>query len=163
MEAAMNLENTTHTDNSTGELKTVTIPANCAVSQIEGENTLKDGLVIIDSNGNEWVWIEVPKSVTESATTDGEIKNALISYVQEYGDNSYSDTWYEGCGLQEQEYYENYSKMLQSIKKNNGFYIGRYEVGIKEDIYRNFGKDFETEHNNPFNISWSNNSSIKWR
>ena len=111
---------------------------------MEGENTIADGLVIIDKNGNEWVWIEVPKSITESATTDEEIKNALINYVSEYRTN-YSDTWYEGCGLEEQEYYETYSKMLQSIKSNGGFYIGRYEVGI-ENNYRNYGSDYYTEH-----------------
>ena len=39
----------------------VDIPAKCAVSQVKGEDTLKDGLVIVDSNGNEWVWIVVPQ------------------------------------------------------------------------------------------------------
>ena len=60
LEAATNLEDTIYKDNSTGEEKTVTIPAETAVLQVEGENTLEDGLVIIDKNGNEWVWIEVP-------------------------------------------------------------------------------------------------------
>ena len=32
------------------------------MSQVEGENTLANGLVIIDANGNEWVWVEVPKT-----------------------------------------------------------------------------------------------------
>ena len=129
MQAAMNLENTTHTDNSTGVEKTVTIPAQCAVSQVEGENTLEDGLVIIDVNGNEWVWIEVPENVTQNATTDDDIKNALISYATEYRTSGYSDEWYEGCGLSEQEYVDKYSEMLRSIKVNNGFFVGRYEVG----------------------------------
>ena len=124
-EAATYLEEHEYEDPS-GE--TITIPAQCAVSQVEGENTLEDGLVIIDKNGNEWVWIEVPESVTQNATTDEEIKNALISYAGDYR-GSYSDTWYDGCGLEEQEYNKNYSKMLQSIKVNHGFYIGRYEVG----------------------------------
>ena len=146
LEAATNLEETAHIDNSTGEEKIVKIPAKCAVSQVEGENTLEDGLVIIDANGNEWVWIEVPKSVTENATTNKQIENALISYVTEYRDSNYSDTWYEGCGLEEYEFYDKYNEMLESIKTNGGFYIGRYEVGIKEDIYRNFGKEFEIEH-----------------
>ena len=124
-EAATYLEEHEYTDVS-GE--TVTIPAKCAVSQVEGENTLGNGLVIIDANGNEWVWIEVPESVTASSTTDEEIKSALISYATNYrGD--YSDTWYEGCGLGEKEYADRYSEMLQSIKANNGFFIGRYEVG----------------------------------
>ena len=119
----------------------ITIPAKCAVSQVEGENTLEDGLVIIDANGNEWVWIEVPESVTASSTTDEEIESALISYASKYR-GSYSDTWYNGCGLGEQEYPDKYSEMLQSIKENHGFYIGRYEVGsfdnpvTAEDITR---------------------------
>ena len=125
-EAATHLEEHEYTDES-GE--TVTIPAKCAVSLVEGENTLEDGLVIIDANGNEWVWIEVPESVTANCTTDDEIKNALINYASEYRNDGYSDTWYEGCGLGEQEYAERYSEMLQTIKENNGFFIGRYETG----------------------------------
>ena len=125
VEAATYLEEHEYTDVS-GEK--VTIPAKCAVSQVEGENTLENGLVIIDSNGNEWVWIEVPESVTASSTTDEEIESALISYATNYR-SGFSDTWYEGCGLEEQEYAEKYSEMLQSIKANHGFYIGRYEVG----------------------------------
>ena len=124
-EAATYLEEHEYTDVS-GEA--VTIPAKCAVSQVEGENTLENGLVIIDANGNEWVWIEVPESVTASSTTDDEIESALISYATNYRSN-WSDTWYEGCGLGEQEYAEKYSEMLQSIKANNGFFVGRYEVG----------------------------------
>ena len=123
----------------------VTIPAHCAVSQVKGENTLEDGLVVIDSNGNEWVWIEVPKEVTENSTTDEEIKKALNEYATEYRDNNYSDTWYEGCGLSKQDYNDRYSDILQGIKENGGFYIGRYEVGIKEDIYRYYGNDYATE------------------
>jgi len=39
------------------------------------------------------------------------------------------DTWIDGCGLSKSEYNETKSKMLQSIKKNGGFYIGKYETG----------------------------------
>ena len=125
LEASVHLEKYEYTD-SNGEK--VNIPAQCAVSKVEGENTLENGLVIIDVNGNEWVWIEIPKSVTESSTTDEEIENALISYAFGYREG-YSDTWYDGCGLGEQEYANKYSAMLQSIKENGGFYIGRYEAG----------------------------------
>ena len=55
-EAAMNFENTEYEDKN-GEK--VTIPAGFAVSQVEGENTVEDGLVIIDTRGNEFVWIPV--------------------------------------------------------------------------------------------------------
>ena len=92
------------------------------------ESDLSKGVTIKDSKNNEWVWIVVPKSVTASSKTDDEIKNALISYATDYR-GSYSDTWYDGCGLSQPEYTENYSKMLQSIKQYGGFYIGKYEVG----------------------------------
>ena len=57
------MENTTHTETifdeetETEELVTVTIPAGFAVSQVEGKNSIEDGLVIIDKNGNEFVWV----------------------------------------------------------------------------------------------------------
>ena len=47
-EASTHLENYEYIDNSTEEEKIVTIPAGFAVSQVEGENTIKNGLVIID-------------------------------------------------------------------------------------------------------------------
>ena len=56
LEAATNLENQPYIDKN-GD--TATIPAGFEVSQIEGENTIKDGLVIIDKNGNEFVWVPV--------------------------------------------------------------------------------------------------------
>ena len=56
LEAATNLENQLYKDKNED---TATIPAGFAVSQVEGENTIDDGLVIIDKNGNEFVWIPV--------------------------------------------------------------------------------------------------------
>ena len=142
LEAATHTEEYEYEDPSGAKIM---IPAKCSVSQIEGEHTLADGLVIIDVNGNEWVWIEVPENVTANAMTDEEIRSALISYATKYRNTDYLDTWYEGCGLGKQEYTDRYSEMLQSIKVNGGFYIGRYEVGI-ENNYRNYGLDYTTEH-----------------
>ena len=124
------------------------------------DGTFKDG------KGNEWVWIEVPKSVTASATTDDDIYNALRGYcdpVISIGTSSsnnktttagYTDEWYawdttideaiteetenltdaqkaltNGCGLSLSEYNITKSAMLNSIKDNGGFYIGKYETG----------------------------------
>ena len=47
LEAVSNIENKEYTD-ANGD--TATIPAGFAVSQIEGENTVENGLVIIDAN-----------------------------------------------------------------------------------------------------------------
>ena len=123
--------------------KNITIPAQCAVSQVEGENTLEDGLVVIDSNGNEWVWIEVPKTeevyktagLNVTSFTDEEctkIYEDLASYTETYRDENYLDVWIseEQFGIaNESEYNKLKNKMLKSINKNGGFYVGRYEIG----------------------------------
>ena len=121
------------------------------------ENTDEDtGIVMRDSNGNEWTWVEVPKTVFKSATSSTDydnIKANLIAYAGDYR-SSYIDEWYamdgetlvttstegltdaqkllnNGCGLTYSEYNTNYNKMLSSIYTNKGFYIGRYEAGIE--------------------------------
>ena len=158
VEAATYLKEHEYTDVS-GEK--VTIPAQCAVSQVEGENTLEDGLVIIDKNGNEWVWIEVPKSIYENEEyyTNGatnptssedytNIEKIMQNYATKYR-GSYTDEWYSEAqhGFASAGEYNNHKNaMLKSVYENGGFYIGKYEVGIKEDINRNFGEDYGTEH-----------------
>ena len=131
-EASTHLEEYEYEDKN-GEK--VMIPAKCAVSQVEGENTLENGLVIIDANGNEWVWIEVPKSMMpneltfENETDYTTLETALQTYTNDYKESGYTDIWYDGCGLEEKEYTDLKQKMLRSIYENGGFYVGRYEVG----------------------------------
>ena len=67
LEAATNLETYLYEDENED---TATIPAGFAVSQVEGEKTVSEGLVVIDSNGNEFVWI--PAKVSEIATLTNE-------------------------------------------------------------------------------------------
>ena len=131
-EAAMHFEEYEYTDiNGTK----VNIPAKCAISQVEGENSLEYGLVIIDVKGNEWVCVEVPKSEMpeglkfENETDYTAAEAALKTYASDYIESEFTDKWYEGCGLEENEYIELKQKMLKSIYENGGFYIGRYETG----------------------------------
>ena len=115
---------------STGETTPYYPDENC--KYVEGD--LNTGLVIADKNGNKYVWIEVPKSITQTANTKEELYNVLNEYSIDYKDTwgwglTNSDIWYESCGLSEEEYNNNYMKMLNSIKENGGFYIGRYAMG----------------------------------
>ena len=75
LEAATNLKNTTYIDKNN---ETAIIPAGFAVSQVEGENIIENGLVIIDKKGNEFVWIPVDKN---TLCVDG-IENKEVAKLQ---------------------------------------------------------------------------------
>ena len=123
-------------------------------------NDLNTGVTIRDVNGNEWVWIEVPKSIYTNTEYNGgtaptssedyeKIESVMKEYAKDYRQSGYEDTWYseEQHGFASADDYNNHkNSMLKSVYENGGFYIGKYEVGIKEDIYRAYGTDFETEH-----------------
>lgn len=112
---------------------TAKIPEGSKVSLAQTMNTIKTGLVIKDKNDNEWVWIEVPKTIfttAKNAEDYNNIKADLITYVADYRDNNYTDEWYNGCGIENQSTYTTmYNKMLSSIYTNGGFWISRYEIG----------------------------------
>ena len=119
------------------------------------DTNLNDGLVIRDSNGNEYVWIEVPKSLyanssynTKTTTADqkptsstdyDKIEYCLHKYTDYYRRDkngtltSFKDTYYSDAttGLTSAQYTELKQKMLKSVYENGGFWIGRYEAGIE--------------------------------
>ena len=67
MEAASNLNGTTHTEKvaSIGNKEvSVKIPAGFSLSPREGEQKIETGMVIIDQEGNEYVWIPVSEKDT---------------------------------------------------------------------------------------------------
>ena len=153
------------------EYNGVTIPAGMAPTRKEGESTVNEGLVAVDKNGNEWVWIEVPKSIYTNPDYNGEnppttendcdkIEEVLKAYAAPYTEGKvgqgyyWTDEWYAdkgvndivtentvtiesqknldtGCGLTLSQYKETYQKMIKSVYKNGGFWIGRYEAGIE--------------------------------
>ena len=107
------------------------------------EKDLNKGVVIKDSNGNEWTWIEVPKSIytnseynggtaPASSTDYAKIESTMQNYAKDYRESEYIDTWYseEQHGFASAEEYNNHKNtMLKSVYENGGFYIGRYEAG----------------------------------
>ena len=123
-------------------------------TKVEGTN-LSNGLVIKDTSGNEYVWIEVPKTTGVYPTAGLKITNfteteytaietdlhtytdyyrrdksgTLTSYKDEYS----SDKVEAGTGLTSAKYTELKQKMLKSVYENGGFWIGRYEAGIEEN------------------------------
>ena len=143
-EALMNTEKTTY--------KGVTLPEGFAPTKIAGEDSIDDGLVITDGYGNEYVWVEVPKTevvyptagVNISSFTDDEytkIETDLHTYTNDYRNGtSYSDVYYkdstEGWFKDEKDYNNAKYHMMKRIYQNGGFWVGRYEAGIQN--YRNY-------------------------
>lgn len=116
---------------------TAYIPQGFCVSQTPGENTIDEGLVVKDKNNNQWVWIEVPKSIyiaAESSEDYENIEKDMQTYVNAYREGNYGDIWYEEAQhgfVSAEQYHEWKNKMLKSVFEKGGFYIGRYEVGTK--------------------------------
>lgn len=116
---------------------TAYIPKGFQVSQIPGENTIEEGLVVKDSNDNEWVWIEVPKSIYTTAESSDDYENIekdMQIYVSAYKNERCNDVWHskEQHGFASENEYNSFkNKMLKSVYENGGFYVGRYEAGTR--------------------------------
>ena len=108
------------------------------------ERDLNKGVVIKDSNGNYWTWIEVPKSIyantaynggtaPTSSTDYAKIESTMQKYAEAYR-GSYTDEWYSEAQhgfASAEEYNKHKNTMLKSVYENGGFYIGKYEVGTE--------------------------------
>ena len=94
-----------------GNGDTAYIPAGFAVSDIEGEQTIDTGLVVVGPDGSEFVW--VPTDETPLTMRD------FGSYFS--GGGSLSG-YYDETDLPE------YQAMAESVEKYGGFYMGRYEA-----------------------------------
>ena len=140
-EALMNNEKTTY--------KGITLPKGFASTKITGEDSIDDGLVITDGYGNEFVWVEVPKTIYDdtrynkdnTAITENDtdkIKECLKEYTKEYKEENYEDT-----------NTEDYTDMLKSIYRNGGFWIGRYEAGIEGKNPRTTESESISDNENP--------------
>ena len=120
--------------------------------QVSG-TTLEKGLTIQDSTGNQYVWVEVPKTkevyptagleITEFTNDEyTAIETDLHTYTADYRkdksgtETKYTDTYSsdEATGLTSEQYTQLKQKMLKSVYQNGGFYIGKYETGAETAI-----------------------------
>ena len=121
-------------------------------TQVKG-TTLKNGLTIQDSTGNQYVWVEVPKAERVYKTAGLEIKDFtdeeytaietdLHTYTDVYRDGtSYKDEYYSEVGLTNDQYTNLKKTMLKSVYQNGGFYIGKYETGIENKPKTSYSVD----------------------
>ena len=118
--------------------RTATIPEGFKVSTKASEQYIKDGLVIQDEDGNEFVWVPCYYGDTRPDGTAEDVQEyKKYTYVDSNGWTSYSytnykDNWFEeatqkiynGKIVEDEDAYGN-----KSVAKYGGFYIGRYEAG----------------------------------
>ena len=87
-EALMNTEKTTY--------KGLTLPEGFAPTKIEGEDSIDEGLVITDGYGNEYVWVEVPKTDEVYKTAGLEITEFSDEEYEKIENDLYTYTWMIG-------------------------------------------------------------------
>ena len=121
-------------------------------TQVSG-TTLKNGLTIQDSTGNQYVWIEVPMTEEVYPTAGLSITNFteeeytaietdLHTYTDVYRDGtSNKDEYYSEVGLTNDQYTNLKKTMLKSVYQNGGFYIGKYETGIENKPKTSYSVD----------------------
>ena len=90
------------------------------------------------------MWVEVPKTgkvyptaglnITEFTTDEyTAIEADLHTYTNDYRKSGWEDIYSsdKATGLTSAQYTELKQKMLKSVYKNGGFYVGKYETGIE--------------------------------
>ena len=86
------------------------IPDGFSISENENEQAVRTGLVVIGTDGSEYVW--VPTTETKLAVRD------FGSYLYGGGIDDYWDDTKQPL----------YQSMLKSVRRFGGFYMGRYEA-----------------------------------
>ncbi len=114
----------------------IPIPAGFAPTEIEGENSLEDGIVIIDAQGNEFVWIPCSLSEYNEAT----FKTEWSQHLYSGGSSSWTDEQ-TATGQKSLTYLQERQKNGELSEKGVGFYVARYEAGIPEN--EDFSADSE--------------------
>ena len=122
----------------------VKIPAGYAATKIEGESTVDEGLVITDSEGNEYVWIEVPTTAVDNSVTGGP------DYTDVKNEEENSDDYYRAIATALRTYCTKDAKGGDLIKNgttSEGTYGKTSTYGYTDVWYDGTGK-LESESSN---------------
>mgnify|MGYP004622072451 CR=1 FL=1 len=175
---------TKYVDNTSIVNKEAIIPREFKVSSKTNEQKIDTGLVVIDKNENEFVWVPVPNAIydgtteitIESYTPMARKINNTENYqgvlydlnqtkenqkVYDFSTNGVGTTNYREPVLVEgNDMQEEYNNMVKSIAKYGGFYVGRYETGIEDG--RAVSKDASKAENNTITADASQTDTNKW-
>ena len=136
---------TPSSNNDTGDKETVdgvAIPT--GFHHVTGD-TKEVGIVVADENGNEYVWVPVTKNEDGTATVPYESTNGKMTTtkgeveikLQRNGFGTSITSYTEDTSASHNSSYGNaiakdIEKFKESVSKNGGYFIGRYEAGIEE-------------------------------
>ena len=122
---------------------TVVIPGGFHLDEDSG-TSVEEGIVIEDGSGNQFVWIptgtyNVTEAVDNDGTKDGKLTNKLSrrtftssGATEVSGDRRIeedSGAMFYGEGDSDSVAYKQIGAFKNSVNRNDGFYIGRYELG----------------------------------
>ena len=137
--------------------KTVKIPAGFKVADDSG-NTIDEGIVIEDSKKNQFVWVPVSKEnfETEFIRREGYMEGTLQENLSECGEADATGVNTDKSVKESETTKQEAIKMYASVKRNEGFYIARYEAGKEgKEVVSKKGADVYN------NIPWSAKGEIK--
>ena len=147
------MKNKTENSDLTVTDGTVTIPAGFKVAEDSG-TTIDEGIVIEDSKQNQFVWVPV-KTYSEFIRREGYSNGSQEGYLSNCGEADATGT---NAKVTETATTKQEAKdMYASVKKNGGFYIGRYEAGKDTS-----GKVVVQKNANVYNgIPWSSTGEMQ--
>ena len=165
IEASTHLENYDYTD---AEGNTAKIPAGFAVSNVEGENLVSKGLVIIGMTGNEYVWIPCTTDLNDTNKLQYKREETAWGIENDNGTKATKDELTltgvtpseveDGNGITTtvlNEIVEQVKSEIASVETTGGYYIGRYETGKENNIA------VIKQNQEPYaNIKWSEAYSL---
>ena len=135
--------------------KIVKIPAGFKVADDSG-NTIDEGIVIEDSEKNQFVWVPVSKEnfATEFVRREGYFEGSLQSWLSDCGEANAKGVNEKVTETETTK--QEAIKMYASVERNEGFYIARYEAGKEgENVVSKKGVDVYNE------IPWSSTKAMQ--
>ena len=121
------MKNKTENSDLTVTDGTVKIPAGFKVAEDSG-TTIDEGIVIEDAKRNQFVWVPV-KTYSEFIRREGYSDGSQQNYLSDCGEADATGNNTNAKVIETATTKKEAKDMYASVKKNGGFYIGRYEAG----------------------------------
>ena len=150
------VEGTTYEDNRTyidSKNYTATLPAGFKISSVTGENVIQNGLVMEDTNQNEFVWIPVNYAVYDEKTAVPQNTSSTSTYKpmarrQSKDQNSYEGLVYSFSGIKSYTYLTNASYRLGGTGYIEPSIITGVNDGYTWDVKEVQGKQYDADSAN---------------